>query len=159
MAASLGDRQRGLGGGRMDWVGTVLLMGLAAALSASATLAIVRRREIAARFARKRAPGARAARIPTVAMPRPAPSAAPIKPRPAAPRRAAEETGFHLPPAPPAAREADQWERRFKLMHSMVPEARRQDIIRHTMAKHRLDRARAIRKIVEDRQGEDAMRS
>ena len=142
----------------MDWLGTALLMGLAASLSASATLAIVRRREIAALLARKRAPGARAARTPTVAMPRPAPSAAPIKPRPAAPRRAAEDPGFHLPPAPPA-RGADQWERRFKLMHSMVPEARRQDIIRHTMAKHRLDRARAIRKIVEDRQGEDAMRS
>jgi hypothetical protein len=44
-------------------------------------------------------------------------------------------------------------------MHAMVPEARRQEIIRRTMAKHGLDRARAIRKIVEDRQGEDAVRS
>lgn len=41
----------------------------------------------------------------------------------------------------------------------MVPEARRRDIIRHTMAKHGLDRQRAIRKIVEDRQSEDAVRS
>ncbi|MBD0275374.1 MAG: hypothetical protein ICV73_26030, partial [Acetobacteraceae bacterium] len=63
-------------------------------------------------------------------------------------------------PAPAAApREAEQWERQFKLLHAMVPEARRQEIIRHTMAKHGLDRAQAIRKIVEDRQGEDAMRS
>jgi hypothetical protein len=144
----------------MDWIGTALLMGLAAALSASATLAVVRRREIAARFARKRAPGARAARTPAVATSRPAvPPAAPAKPRPAAPKRA-EDTGFHLPPAPPAAvREAEQWERRFKLLHSMVPEARRQEIIRRTMAKHGLDRARAIRKIVKDRQGEDALRT
>ena len=143
----------------MDWVGTALLMGLAAALSASATLAVLRRREIAARLARKRAPGANAFWRPAAAKPRPAaPPAAPAKPRPATPRRA-EGTGFHLPPAPPPAREADQWEGRFKLLHSMVPEARRQEIIRRTMAKHGLDRARAIRKIVEDRQGEDAVRS
>ncbi len=32
--------------GSMDWVGTALLMGLAAALSASATLALLCRREI-----------------------------------------------------------------------------------------------------------------
>jgi hypothetical protein len=145
--------------GGMDWVGTALLMGLAAALSASATLAVVRRREIAARFAGKRAPGVGAAWTPAAAKPRPAvPPAAPAKPRPAAPRRA-EDTGFRLPPAPPAAREADLWERRFKLLHSMVPEARRQEIIRHAMAKHGLDRARAIRKIVEDRQGEDSVRN
>lgn len=142
----------------MDWVGTALLMGLAAALSASATLAVVRRREIAARFAGQRAPGVGGVRTPTGAKPRPAPPAAPAKPRPATPRRA-EDSGFHLPPAPPAAREADQWERRFKLLHSMVPESRRKDIIRHTMAKHGLDRAQAIRKIVQDRQGEDAVRS
>src|SRR5215204_4534641 len=102
--------------GGMDWVGTVLLMGLAAALSASATLALVRRREIAARFARKRAPGADVFWRPAAATPRPAaPPAAPAKPRPAAPGRAGE-TGFRLPPAPTAAaREAEQWERRFKL--------------------------------------------
>jgi hypothetical protein len=146
--------------GTMDWVGTALLMGLAAALSASATLAIVRRREIAARFARKRAPSAGTARTPTVAKPRPRPPATPAKSPAAAEPRRAEHTGLHLPRAPSSAtREADQWERRFKLMHSMVPESRRQDIIRYTMAKHGLDRARAIRKIVEDRQGEDAVRN
>ena len=143
----------------MDWFGTALLMGLAAALSATATLAVVRRREIAARFAMKRAPGAGSARIPAVAKPRPAaPPLAPAQPRPAAPGRA-KASGFRLPPAPPSSQEADEWERRFKLLHSMVPEARRQDIIRRTMAKHGLDRARAIRKIVEDRQAEDAVRS
>jgi hypothetical protein len=144
----------------MDWVGTALLMGLAAALSASATLALLRRREIAARFARKRAPGAVPPGKPPAAAPRPARPAAPAKPAPAPPRRT-ENTGFRLSPAPAAAppREAEQWERRFKLMHAMVPEARRQEIIRRAMAKHGLDRARAIRKIVEDRQGEDAMRS
>ncbi len=143
----------------MDWVATALLMGLAAALSASATLAFVRRREIAARFARKRAPGgALPPGRPAVVKPRPARPAAPAKPAPVTPRHA-ENTGFHLPPAPTAAREAEQWVRRFKLLHAMVPEARRQDIIRHTMAKHGLDRARAIRKIVEIRQGVDAVRS
>ena len=96
---------------------------------------------------------------PAAAKPHPAvPPASPARPAPATPRRA-EDTGFRLPPAPTAPREADQWERRFKLMHAMVPVARREDIIRRTMAKHGLDRARAIRKIVEDRQGEDAVRS
>jgi hypothetical protein len=142
----------------MDWVGTALLMGLAAALSASATLAVVRRREIGARFARKRAPGLGGVRTPTGAKPRPVPQVAPARHRPAAPRRP-EDTGLRLSPAPPSRQEADEWERRFKLLHSMVPEARRQDIIRRTMAKHGLDRARAIRKIVEDRQAEDAVRS
>jgi hypothetical protein len=141
----------------MDWVGTALLMGLAAALSASATLAVVRRREIASRFGKKRAPGTGAARTPAAA-PRPVPPPARAKSPATVPRRA-ENTGFHLPPARPATLDADQWERRFKLLHSMVPESRRQEIIRHTMAKHSLDRARAIRKIVEDRQGEDAVRT
>src|SRR3712207_5454067 len=102
----------------MDWIGTALLMGLAAALSASATLALVHRRKIAARFTRKRAPGAMPPARPVGAKACPAPPAAPARPHAATPRRA-EDTGFRLPPAPPAAvREADQWERRFKLLHS-----------------------------------------
>jgi hypothetical protein len=76
--------------------------------------------------------------------------------QPERPAATASATPLTLRPAKPD--DAGSWERKFRTIHSTISEARQREMIRQTMFKHHLNRADAMRKIVEDRWREDAAR-
>ncbi len=122
----------------MDWVGIAFSMCLVAMLTASVTLVVVHRQKISESFAKKRDRAVKTAGKPIVA---------------------GKKLSSYAPSVSSTAQNTDKWERKFKLLHAMVPESRREDIIRYAMSKYNLDRSRAVRKIVEDWQSEDSVRS
>jgi hypothetical protein len=145
----------------MSWVEASLLMAIAAAVPASATLAVVYRKKIIEKlFGRRVVTPAFVKRA--VAQPR----VASVAIRPWSSTSSLMQSDGPLSQARSMSNSSGQsqtqdpsvWERKFKMIHSTISEARKQEILRHTMKNYGLTRADAMRKIVEDRYREDGAR-
>jgi hypothetical protein len=151
------------GKGIMGWVEVSLLMLLAAIAAACATLAIDYKKLLKS-FFRKPEAAPKIVEKRTIPQPRATTPASgtrtytnpPRSPKTAISKAPAVPTA---PPHPISAEDTGIWERKFKLIHSTISEARRQEIVKYAVAKHNLSRTDALRKIVEDRQREDSARS
>jgi hypothetical protein len=145
----------------MSWIEASLLMAIAAAVAASATLAVVYRKKIIEKLFGKRVVTPASVRK-AVAQHR----VASVAIRPWSSTSSLMQSGGPPSRAPSISNSSGQaqtqgtsvWERKFRMIHSTISEARKQEILRHTMEKHGLTRADAMRKIVEDRYREDGAR-
>lgn len=142
----------------------VFIILLVALVSVFGTLAVVYRKDLRRYLSdepvRPQQVSTKAAAPRRVGVPQPSRASRASTPQAKPPERStpAAAPAIPLTPHPAKPDDAGSWERKFKTIHSTISEARQREMIRQTMFKHHLNRADAMRKIVEDRWREDAVR-